>query len=996
MATDLLCLLDEARLHRADGPVEWPCNVPGVLLARLAIDAQWHSRDALLALFWPDRAASEGLHNLRVNLHRARQWLAGHGLEDRLESERRRVRLHLDCDVRRFRAALAAGDWSGARQLRRAPLLRSVALPGFAAVDDWLGAERAGIERAWRDATLRDAERLAAIGRNDDAWAALAELSRHDPADERVVEAALRLARQTGEAARGLDLFDRFATHLQADLGALPSMPTLALAQALRGGQPAIAAGRTETGATATPPARAVATPLLRPALVGRAGEAERLRRPAAALTVVAGEAGIGKTWLVESTIGAATWLACKASGRAASLQPLIDYVEDTLDALAELPGFARHRSELARLVPTAFADEAPPPLAASGGAGLRLALAELLESIGRPIVVDDLQWADSATLELIALLATRRRVALVATLRSGEPAPAPIEGWLAALATTVPVERIDLAPLDEPALRLLLSRSAGHDLGAPDVLATFGAWLHRQSGGNPYFAIETLRALLDAGQLRATAGGWTGDLEAIAATPAERLLPGRLLALVRRRIEALGERTRRALAIAAVAGDARHVEALAGVAGLAPLEMAEAIAEAQAAGLLDGRRFAHALVRDALYLGTSEAVRSVLHADLARRSGALLTAHRLAEHWWAAGDPEQAVGATLRASAQDRHRGLHDQAAQLLRDALAQTEAPDLRAELLADLARTAFESAAAGDARDHAEQALALLPRPTARARALVVLAALAFQNGALDEADRCCARAAESDPDAGELLLQQSNLAFHRGHFDAAIAALTRRVAMLRRSPPGAPLAEALTSLGTAWDNKGGLERGLACHQEAWALAGQLGAHYVRVDVAVNLLWSLPELGRHDEALAFGLEALALGDYDGTPTLLNNLAWLHLDRGRLDEAARLYRRLAAGDDPTLRCFAWAKLVQIHAEQGEEAARRAALAGTLAAMTGTELYQAHAVAILAVLEHGDRDDAPAALAYLRPQPLDAFLQGRLDQALERHAAGARQAGTP
>src|SRR6185369_5212736 len=156
---------------------------------------------------------------------------------------------------------------------------------------------------------------------------------------------------------------------------------------------------------------------------------------------------------------------------------------------------------------------------------------------------------------------------------------------------------------------------------------------------------------------------------------------------------------------------------------------------------------------------------------------------------------------------------------------------------ELFADLARTAFESAAASDARDHAEQALALLPRPTARARALVVLAALAFQNGELDEADRCCARAAESDPDGGELLLQQSNLAFHRGHYDAAIAALTRRVAVLRRSAPGAALGEALTSLGTAWDNKGELERGLRFHEEAWALAGQLGAHYVRVDVAVN---------------------------------------------------------------------------------------------------------------------------------------------------------------
>jgi tetratricopeptide (TPR) repeat protein len=176
-------------------------------------------------------------------------------------------------------------------------------------------------------------------------------------------------------------------------------------------------------------------------------------------------------------------------------------------------------------------------------------------------------------------------------------------------------------------------------------------------------------------------------------------------------------------------------------------------------------------------------------------------------------------------------------------------------------------------------------------------------------------------------------------------------------------------------------------LPYHREAWALARRLGARYVQVDVAVNMLWGMAVLDQHAQAVEIAREALAFGDYDGTPTLRNNLAWLLVDMGRLDEALPLYRALADGDDPTLRCTARAKLVDIQARLGDAPGVGAAVEATLSAMAQTDVYLAHAAAMVAVLNHGSLEQAQRALAWRRDHELDPWLQERLDAAITRHA---------
>jgi DNA-binding SARP family transcriptional activator len=80
-----------------------PDTVPGWTIAYLAVAADWVPRERLCALLWPQAAAAEAQHSLRMNLHRMRGVLSAWGQPDALEADRRRVRLQLPTDTDAFR-----------------------------------------------------------------------------------------------------------------------------------------------------------------------------------------------------------------------------------------------------------------------------------------------------------------------------------------------------------------------------------------------------------------------------------------------------------------------------------------------------------------------------------------------------------------------------------------------------------------------------------------------------------------------------------------------------------------------------------------------------------------------------------------------------------------------------------------------------------------------------------------------------------------------------
>lgn len=951
-------------------------NLPGYLVVYLTYRGDWVSREALAGLFWPERAEDEAQHNLRANLHRTRTLLAGWGQGEALQADRRRVRVDLPTDVAAFRAALGRADWPTAVALHGEPLLSAMSFRGFALLDEWASGERQALADAWRDAVLKASLAHEQGGQAQPAAALLLRLLQADAGTEDAMQALLRVARAGGRRDEALAAFERFCRWLDAELGLQPMPATVALADALRAGTPA------PSRVAIAPPVAGVPHAVIQPPrVIGRERELARVADLAQPLVAVGGEPGVGKTRLLEDALPGARWIACREGLAQVPFAPVIDYLHDYRDSL---PDLGEYRRDLARLLPELAQGELLPPAdPALGKTRLLEGLAHVLEGGARPLVFDDVQWADSSTAELIVFLARRARVPLRLAHRTTEAVPA-LDELLESL-DAAGLQRIGLAPLSAEALRALLGELSRAASGPP----RFTAWLHARTGGNPFFALQTLRALFENRQLSAAATGWSSDLDAVTIDYAELEVPARVADLVRRRLRGLSDTARRVLGVVAVCGSARDVERIAATVGLSSWATAEALAEAEAAGLLRDGRFVHDLVRESHLASLAEPLRVVLHGAVARHFADVLPPAQIAEHWWAASQVEAALDATLRAVEADRHAGLQVQALQVLQRAADRLEGADRtdagarRARLDAARAHVCLEMADLDAAQAAAHAALAAPAEPRDRAAAWRALAAVAMQRGRLDDAGGALHDAALAVPDSVELLMDRCTLAQFQGRVAEVIPALEALRDRLRRERPSAALINCLTSLGAAYDELGDVTRGLPLHEEAYRLAQQLAARYAQVDVAINLLWGLSGLKRDDDGIAIAREALALGEYAGTPTLRNNLAWSLIELGRLSEAREQYEALAEGADPTLALLARARLLDLYHRLGESHRIAASAARVVDSLASTEVGIAHAAAAVNLLQHGDDAQVQAVLAVLKPTQLDPWLGERLRAAL-------------
>jgi tetratricopeptide (TPR) repeat protein len=473
-------------------------------------------------------------------------------------------------------------------------------------------------------------------------------------------------------------------------------------------------------------------------------------------------------------------------------------------------------------------------------------------------------------------------------------------------------------------------------------------------------------------GRLHAHADGWSSDLDAISIDYSEFAMPPRVADLVRRRLAALDDDTRRVLGAAAVIGRALDSERMASALGLSPWTVAEGVARAQAAGLLDDARFRHDVIRHAVLRATPEPLQRVLHAAVARAFEGTLPPAEIARHWWAAGQVDHAVHATLLAAEHDGRAGLYESAIARLEQALRRELPPADVARLqvcagrmhlvLGDLERT--EAAA--------QWALAEPALPRERAMAYALHAEVRLLQGRLSDAEAALAEATASDPDEPTVLAGRCKLAQLQGRVEEVVAQLERRRDLLRRQPPRAELIEVLTSLGAAYDELGQPQRGLPLHEEAWRLAERLGARYAQVEVAINWLWCLSALGRNDDGVAIARRALDLGEYGASTVLRNNMAWSLAELGRIDEARELYEVLARCSDPTLALIAQARVVDLRGAADPRQVDAADIQPLLQAMGSTEVYLARACASLPVLRYGSDDQVHAVLDYLGPQPVE------------------------
>jgi DNA-binding SARP family transcriptional activator len=938
-----LHLLGGAHLGDREDGRPLPADRRGCLLAYLACDGGWVDRDRLALLFWPDADERAAKRNLRQLLLRVRRLELAEGLEAAPSA----VRWSVDCDVVVFRRALAAGERERAVRLYAGALLEGFVVHDVGGFDAWLELERQRLHEVYHEAVTRASDAAASEGRVGDAIDMLRRLLATEPLAEDVLQAYLRALMLDGRRDQAVAAFGRFASLLDDELGLEPLAATRALAEAARRGEAIAVAG----------PRRQVAAPLggrNGPQLVAREAETAALRTAATPVVLVAGEPGVGKTRLLRETWPQAAWIGALEGLDGVPYQPFAAWARSRPELVA---GLGSYREDLARLIPDVAPDLTPVAMESEvGKARLTEALACMVDAAGGTLVVDDLQWADAATLETVAYLAARGN-RVVGAYRADEVGSA-LRRAIEALRARGAVTVLALAPLDEDGIRALVADLMERPAGPP----VFGRWLWQRSGGNPLFALETLRTLFEAGILRAGDHGWETDIDDLTLDYGEIEVPSAVTGVIRRRLQRLRETTQRALEAASLLQPPLDARLLARVTGLSPFAVADGLDEATEAGFLHDGEFRHDLLRQTLATGLPPARRRLIHAVAAEALEGVVDDGVVAEHWLGAEEPARARAAWVREAAALRGRGLPSSAGGVLERALARCEPERDRGFLRVALAHAWREAGRVQEAMALADQVLAsALEDAKLRLSAVVAKVSLLLVAGRLQEAERWLTDTAAlpalvADPELRlEHLILRARVAKQLLRSEEALALLEPEIEQLRQVPPGLRLCQVLTGVGVLYDDLGRQAEGMAYLREAHDLARALGARYLQVDIAINLLFCYADQRRYHDAEALARETLALGHYDNTAIFRSNLAAIYFEAGRFGEALEHDRSLQDEvDQPFLRAIALARSAEAHVALGDRDPVPALLDAALDALRTTDYPVVLGWVAVAALRHG------------------------------------------
>ena len=648
------------------------------LIYYLAHDEALAPRDRLAYLFWPDRPERTARRNLTRLLSAARAELGDRDLlisrQGALALDRERV--WSDCVAfDRLTEAAEREALEQAEALVRGRFLEGFALPDSPAYGRWQDDVARQYERRYLDLLLRLVDVCEEAG---DAAAAIDYARRYLAIDELAEEVHQRLIglyAAAGDRAAAARQFEACTLILERELGVRPLPETRAAYEA------AMAEGQAPASVAPT----WSVLPSLDLPLVGRGQAWQRLRRAhrrlrAGGLILIAGEPGIGKSRLMQdfaTSLDASSEALVLAGTHPPGAQRTA-YTAIT-QALRQALG-RRERwqgirpvwlAEAGRLLPEMGA--VFPNLPAPVEVERSQAQARLFEALNRCLLglaahgplllcLDDVHWADAETMGWLTGLAPRLNgsdVCIVATYRSAHAAA--LANVKRAYARPGLLAELSLSRLTLDAVERILAQ-----LPEPPDPGPLAARIHHATGGNPFFVLETVRALLEA--------------ERLAEPPSELPLAPTVEAAIGRRLDNLSPLGRQVLESAAVLGSDLSFGLLEETAGRSEMEVAEGLDEVVGRQLLvngEARRFSHDLVRQVTYGEISPWRRRILHR---RAAGALETARddegkrawaTIAGHYDAAGDGAEAIRCYERAAAAAAAIYAHEEAVAHLRRAI-------------------------------------------------------------------------------------------------------------------------------------------------------------------------------------------------------------------------------------------------------------------------------------------------------------------------------------
>lgn len=854
---------------------------PAAILAYLALEGRT-PRAHLAGLLWPEVSSSTARGNLRKLLSRLRGFAGGElVLTD--AGENARLREGVAVDALRLQRLAFDGDNISAARLEGA-LLEGLVFDDAPDFDEWLVAARERLSVVWAGAVAAVAEQLEAEGHYPGALELARKLTTHDPLSEEAHRRVMRLHYRLGDRGAALSVYKRLRQTLRLELGVEPLPQTAELAARIgQGGLP-----------DDQPAPRAAPAPIpasaLHPRLVGRRREWALMEEAwwRGQSIFLAGEPGVGKSrlaWEFAASKGEILLLEGRPGDRDVPYATLVRLQRRALAKLgvASLPGWVR--AELARLLPELRGDTIPRPLTDEADK-LRFyeACAEVVRRTHRPglvHLVDDLQFYDAATAEFGAYLHTKAEAGemggalrYIYAYRKGELSGRDevvlrqLEGrGLAAL--------IEVEPLSGRMVGELLE-----SLGVPG-LAPLIADVARFSGGNPLYALEATKYLVESGLAQ---GGQ--NLQALSS----------LRPMIRRRLQRLSPGALKLAQVAAVAGEDFSLELAAAVLLQDPLGLAGAWAELEGAHILAEGRFSHDLIRETQLAELPQAIRELLYrrvADFLRARPAGV--ERAAAYYLRSEASGEAAPLLLEAAKaaeeklQFRHAAeLYGRATELLEAAGKLGEAFEAlyaQAEVLSSSLWVAAEAAALTD------RLYTLAQMPLQRARAWYVKARIEIALGQGGEAEQASRRGLEFLVQASDVTLEGNLLSTLseglrlQNRLGEAFAALER--AHQFRLRQGDELAVAVgrsnIALGHAW--LGRHQEALDGYQEAVEVFRRRGDPRRLAHALNNAAVSAEALGDLERALAMQKEGLtALGELPDVTGghLTNRLAQAHLELG------------------------------------------------------------------------------------------------------------------
>ncbi len=699
-------------------------------------------------------------------------------------------------------------------------------------LEGWVVAQRQRLQRECADilaghaASLQERGELAKALRVAERGVALAPLVEHG------WRRLMRLHYVRGDRSAAIAAFERLEALLREETGARPSPETRLLLQEIE---------KAEQIAPSAP--QYVPVSLVRPPLrVGRDGEWRAMARAwsGGRSFLLLGEAGIGKTRLLTDLLHVHPGARLDRGRPGDAQTPYAVLARLVRCVLPMLPISldVSTRAELSRIAPELGTAPATPAQGAALWRAVENVLHSALQSGLTALLVDDLHFADAATVEAVRWLSASP---LLAGLHLGL-ASRPLEEnsnagvlqeWLRDAHRP---ERIELGPLIPADMDQLVESMGIAAFTKPGV----GARLFAHTGGHPFLTLETLKdAFLHGRNL----------VEDILPVP----IP--VQDLLARRLSELPDDCIQLLRVAAVAGADLTVERAVQLLGRSALELADAWTRLERANVLVGQRFAHDLVQEAAIRLVPSALRRVLHASMAAllELDASVTPGRVAAHWHAAERWPQAARNWRAAAAGARQAGrLVDEVDLLARAADSYQRAGDEAGEF--DVRASAFYSVTlrlGGAAGLEALPALRALARTPAqrlqclliRAEALVDLErggeALGDTEAALQQAgvqaealsDACCLHG---------MGLAQS------GRAQEALASVERAAEVAREAGLKVQEQRAVRSRAYVLFTLGRLEEAAKAHHEGLRLADALGNQTEAATAAADIAGTLAAVG------------------------------------------------------------------------------------------------------------------------------------------------------